>query len=68
MDTNTTRQIICTAIRDTLHAMNTCKDLDMIIVTPDKDEVLLSYGDKALRVDIQDIPGRRTTEILNRKD
>lgn len=36
MDTNTTRQIICTTIRDTLHAMNTCKDLDIIIVTPDK--------------------------------
>ena len=64
MDTNTTRQIICTAIRDTLHAMNACKDLDVIIVTPDKDEVLLSYGDKALRVDIQDIPEEELPRFL----
>ena len=64
MDTNTARQVICTAIRDTLHAMNTCKDLDMIIVTPDKDEVLLSYGDKALRVDIQDIPEEELPRFL----
>lgn len=53
-----------TDIRDTLHAMNTCKDLDMIIATPDKDEVLLSYGDKALRVDIQDIPEEELPRFL----
>ena len=71
MDKNTERQIICTAVLDTLHSLDECEDLEMILAIPDKEEIILSYGDKGIclkteQVANEEIP-RLIVSNINRK-